>query len=106
MSEFKGTKEKWIITYPEGSNGFVYVGRRINDGAIATCYTVNRSEKHQDIAEETMANALLISKAPEMLDFINRISGEMLRNDFVLDERWHEQARQLIQEATEINKKL
>ena len=51
---------------------------------------------------EGKANAQLISKAPEMLDFINRISGEMLRNDFVLEERWYEQARKLIQEATKI----
>lgn len=38
----------------------------------------------------------------EMLDFINRISGEMLRNDFVLDEKWYEQAQQLIKSATEL----
>lgn len=38
----------------------------------------------------------------KMLDFINRISGEMLRNDFVLDEKWYEQAQQLIKEATEL----
>jgi hypothetical protein len=36
------------------------------------------------------------------LDFINRISAEMLRNDFVLDEKWYVQAEQLIKEATEI----
>ncbi len=51
---------------------------------------------------EGKANAQLISKAPEMFDFINRISGEMLRNDFVLEERWYEQARELIKEATKI----
>jgi len=42
------------------------------------------------------------SKSDEMLGFINRISGEMLRNDFVLDEKWYEQAKQLIKEATEL----
>jgi hypothetical protein len=41
-------------------------------------------------------------KYDEMLDFINRVSGEMLRNDFVLDEKWYEQARQLIKEAKEL----
>jgi hypothetical protein len=41
-------------------------------------------------------------KYDEMVDFINRVSGEMLRNDFVLDEKWYEQARQLIKEAKEL----
>lgn len=39
----------------------------------------------------------------ELLDFINRISGEMLRNDFVLDEKWYEQSQQLIKSATQLN---
>ena len=41
-------------------------------------------------------------KYNEMLDFVNRISAEMLRNDFVLNEKWYEQAQQLIKEATEL----
>lgn len=49
-----------------------------------------------------MANAQLISCAPELLDFISRISGEMLRNDFVLDEKWYDQAQQIIEKATTI----
>ena len=35
----------------------------------------------------------------EMFDFINRISGEMLRNDFVLDDKWYDQAIELIKKA-------
>ena len=31
-----------------------------------------------------------------MRDFIRRISGEMLRNDFVLNERWHDQAEEIL----------
>lgn len=38
-----------------------------------------------------------------LVDFINRISGEMLRNDCVLDEKWYEQAQQLIKSATQLN---
>ncbi len=37
----------------------------------------------------------------ELLDFLNRLSGEMLRNDFVLDEKWYDQAQQLIKSATQ-----
>jgi hypothetical protein len=90
--EFKGTKETWVLIKNDICSqekiistalGFIVEGK----------YTIN---------EETKANALLISKAPKMLDFINRISAEMLRNDFVLDEKWYVQAEQLIKEATEI----
>jgi hypothetical protein len=98
MGEFKGTKGKWNVIIPtyEQTNGFVNVST--NDGDI-TCYNgITKGGAHP----KSLANALLISKSPEMLDFINRISGEMLRNDFVLDEKWYEQANKLIKEATEI----
>jgi hypothetical protein len=90
--EFKGTKETWVLIKNDICSqekiictalGFIVEGK----------YTIN---------EETKANALLISKSIKMLDFINRISAEMLRNDFVLDEKWYVQAEQLIKEATEI----
>lgn len=42
------------------------------------------------------------SRSPEMLDFLKRLSGEMLRNDFVLNEAWYDQAQQLIKSATQI----
>jgi hypothetical protein len=96
--EFKGTKGKWEVIIPtyERNNGFVDVK---NEDGIITCYTgLTKGGAHP----KSFANALLISKAPEMLDFINRISSEMLRNDFVLDEKWYEQANKLIKEATEI----
>lgn len=47
-------------------------------------------------------DAVIFKASPQLLDFINRISGEMLRNDFVLDEKWYEQAQQLIKKATTI----
>jgi hypothetical protein len=96
--EFKGTKLKWEVIIPtyEQTNGFVNISTE--DGSI-TCYNgITKGGAHP----KSLANALLISKAPKMLDFINRISGEMLRNDFVLDEKWYVQAEQLIKEATEI----
>lgn len=96
MNEFKGTKGKWTlgdgtITYSQynitSQDGSVYIGE-VGGGLISK--------------DENRANAQLISKAPEMLDFINRISGEMLRNDFVLNEKWYDQAQELIKEATTI----
>lgn len=53
----------------------------------------------QFIKEE---DAIIFKHSSEMLDFINRLSGEMLRNDFVLDEKWHDQAQELIKQATTI----
>jgi len=86
--EFKGTKEKWELLKGKGSCG-VSIGSKttmiFSDGDV-----------------EELANAQLISKAPELLDFINRISGEMLRSDFVLSEEWYEQAKELINQSTEI----
>lgn len=47
-------------------------------------------------------NEELRSKNESLLIFINGISGEMLRNDFVLSEAWYDQAQQLIKSATQI----
>ena len=47
-------------------------------------------------------NEKLKSSNEKLLDFITRISGEMLRNDFVLNEAWYDQAKQLIKSATQI----
>lgn len=83
---FKGTKGKLkVITSVTYSNK-LYV----------------KSDEGNPTFEENEYNALLFEKASEMLDFISRISGEMLRNDFVLDEKWYDQAQQLIKSATEI----
>jgi hypothetical protein len=95
--EFKGTRGKWFIDNEEShimTNG-------IYCNVISTEKTISLADVYGD-DEEAKANALLISKSLKMLDFINRISAEMLRNDFVLDEKWYVQAEQLIKEATEI----
>jgi hypothetical protein len=91
--EFKGTKGNWKLA--ENEYGYYTSVRNLDDSRKVCTSRVNNQI-------ESNANLLLISKAPEMLDFINRISGEMLRSDFVLNEKWYEQARQLIKEATEL----
>jgi len=86
--EFKGTRGTWVLIKNDICSqekiistalGFIVEGK----------YTIN---------EETKANALLISKSLEMLDFINRISGEMLRNDFVLGENWYKSREEIKRE--------
>ena len=96
--EFKGTKGNWKDVVIDISD-FKQVVVGVDKGK-AVCHLW--FEYSEGISDEVKANALLISKAPEMLDFINRMSGEMLRSDFVLNEKWYEQARQLIKEATEL----
>lgn len=78
-----------------------------NDGDLVSDVEIAKPSKlvciiHKHDTVDGKANSLLISKAPELLDFVNRISGEMLRNDFVLNEKWYEQAQQLIKQATEL----
>lgn len=97
--KFKGTKK-----FPKYYGGDNYSIDLIfdNDAVIS----IDRRSRYNDdlvmSRKEMEANALLISKAPALLDFVNRISGEMLRNDFVLDEMWYDQAKELIKQATEL----
>lgn len=91
MYNFKGTKGKWY--------------RNTDSRIVSSVYSINKESLIHisgKCTEEKQANAQLISCAPEMLYFINRISAEMLRNDFVLDEKWYEQAQQIIKKATTI----
>ena len=86
MSEFKGTKTEWELLKGASLLG-VQIGK--------TIFGIS------NINEVTKANALLISKAPEMLEMLNRfmeITREL--NHPRLDHlRWS--ANKLIKEATE-----
>lgn len=92
MSEFKGTKGEWVLakidkpSVDNANTGYhtVTTDKKRPLGMIDVWFSDNHTAKTK---EEALCNALLISKAPEILDFINRISGEMLRNDFVLCEK-------------------
>lgn len=89
--DFKGTKGKW--TYHITGNGVVeYHNIKTEDGkVIALAYPnyVNDSELN--------ANALLISKAPEMLFLLND-----LLNDKGLNEVSKREINLLIKQATEL----
>ena len=108
MSEFKGTKGKWIAdirtgccaVYPESREN--YTNGCHNDDDRNIFYSSkgsNYNGNHWDIPDEEKANAILISKAPEML--------EMLKN--ILEQREYgreyvsiENMKKLIKEATTI----
>ena len=57
--EFKGTKGKWYLKYSKTDEGF-----KISSGIDLVCIT-------RCVQREDKANALLISKAPEMLEMLN-----------------------------------
>lgn len=103
MSEFKGTKGKW--NYDDGDNSSIDMV--LDDNSTIS---VSRHDRYGDglvgSREEMQANALLISKAPEMLEKLKEIL-------FIVDwsyEAWtsndglniKEEIEQLIKEATEL----
>jgi hypothetical protein len=101
--EFKGTKGKWVkyvATIPSIENPTkhsVYVGTK----RIALCYDLFENDKSKNVIElEGSANALLISKAPEMLDMLTNTKTYLEQtqgNSAVLED-----IKKLIKEATEL----
>lgn len=90
MSNFKGTKGKWSII--ESTCGLVTetqcISIRVGENDIITVW---------DDSIESQANALLISKAPEMLEMLEIIKGELLIAENMEDYR---KVEKLIKEAT------
>lgn len=96
MSEFKGTKTQWQLS--RGSKTFVYA---LNEKGT-NAFSLNINNDGRTPLEEQQANALLISKAPEMLEMLQHVSDKLNGNgfpslQFEIDE--------LIKEATEIKLK-
>ena len=87
--EFKGAKGKWIIDKEESFT---------NEHGIEVFSISNESTTVVGIADVYLdeANALLISKAPEMLEMLI----EVLKNKSDVD---YNKIHQLVMEATEIN---
>lgn len=86
--EFKGTKGKWKST--NGYTVWSKVGN--NTKTIADCE--NRNLK----GSEEFYNALLISKAPEMLELLN----ELVNLKGCVNLQLQDKARKLIKESTEL----
>jgi hypothetical protein len=94
--EFKGTKGKWEVS-TDNEVGILMTSKHPQNRDIATIwkYDVTFLEN-----QEAKANALLISKAPEMLEMLEELISSNPMHD-----GWHDKilkANQLIKEATEI----
>ena len=107
--EFKGTKGKWYIDY----NGFyneILSTSNSYDGKVFKAYTLLHDCETVVVdlsnCDEDKANALLISKSPEMLEMLKSIVSHFGDDDkhfspfeLKLD---IDKAKQLIKEATEL----
>ena len=72
MKEFKGTIGKWNITTSKKGNHYMNVG--------GNCEFIKvYSGKRSGYEVNQKANALLISKAPEMLEMLNKARIELSR---------------------------
>lgn len=97
MSEFKGTKGKWLLNPLTDPTDPDYYCLYTKSGSFLTVQHIGTiSKKYNDNPEETQYNALLISKAPEMLEMLNKLYA----NDLLKDNA--EEVLQLIKEATEL----
>jgi hypothetical protein len=108
--EFKGTKENWVNVIIDIAD-FKQVVVGVDKGK-AICHLW--FEYSEGISEEVKANALLISKAPEMLEMLKKIVslesiiclGGAINEQYIceaeaLNTMMYE-AKQLIKEATEL----
>lgn len=100
MSEFKGTKGKW--NYDDGDNSSIDMV--LDDNSTIS---VSRHDRYGDglvgSREEMQANALLISKAPEMLEMLNKINITIsIHGKIDSETELHYQLNKLIKEATEL----
>jgi len=85
MTEFKGTKGKWEVTTSGEYSGEYYL----------------TADKFAPTFGEDIANAQLISKAPELLDTVNELL-ELLSFHGYNNSTEIYKAKELIKEATEI----
>jgi hypothetical protein len=90
--EFKGTKGKWEVLITDEVDSHLDIAINSNQDCIAWVYS---KSSYKDINGK--ANALLISKAPEMLEMLKYF----VENN-MLSANGDELAEQLIKEATEI----
>lgn len=91
--EFKGTSGEWVIEKTE-------IVRHASKGSISPywkqiCSFVNNG------TDECKANALLISKAPEMLEMLKEIYSKYEKDKHLLNVS-PSKIKQVIKEATEI----
>ena len=84
--EFKGTKGKWSVWRDD----LVITEEKVQDDVICIKPQIKQSQKNWK------ANALLISKAPEMLEMLIEVM------ETTTDKIRYEKCKKLIKEATEL----
>ena len=100
MDNYNFTKGKWEYLY----DGCDHCYDIVSDNS-SICSTVSLDRISFDTDKEIEANALLISKAPEMLELINEFYLMCIQKTFPTEhelEYMAEKAEKLIKEATEL----
>ena len=98
MTKFKGTKENWdVVSISTGMSNGIYISGK-ESYFIAKIFENGRTD------DQNEANALLISKAPEMLQMLKTYVKDLKNIVTVSDARDQRiyQIETLIKEATEI----
>ena len=101
--EFKGTKGKWVVKKPFKIDGNVLIDIMTDSNECDKCnckssgYLIARTYKNAIAKKEQIPNALLISKAPEMLEMLVRIM-----KTYDKGAQTYLDCQQLIKEATEL----
>jgi hypothetical protein len=95
MSEFKGTKEPWVYEVTKKNKIVVKIGLKGNFIQLGTIYDDDCNNAKCCKIEEH-ANALLISKAPEMLEMLK------IYQQLTDSKQIYEEIQQLIKSATEL----
>jgi hypothetical protein len=106
--EFKGTKGKWWACCIQKKPHFVFAG----ESEIVICKPYQTQDFYSDLSdEEFRANALLISKSPEMLEMLKSVL-ELQKENYGNATHTHlsminkaKEIEQLIKSATEIGGK-
>lgn len=96
MGNFKGTQGKWFI---DNGVGVTSINSKRFPAGIDSIATV-RNQFHND---QTKANALLISKAPEMLEMLIKVNSSLLNDSSTMEQiSLRLKIEDLIKEATEL----
>lgn len=98
--EFKGTKGKWVVGYEQKDKPSI---EALNDNGKEYRTVIQWADEHEwagiiHTGEEQKANALLISKAPEMLEALDLVQDKWIKETL----EWKDivKIQQLITEAT------
>jgi len=99
MGQFKGTPGKWNVCHvDERSNGWITIESDFDYSFRRLTCTIygEHPEILGKLPETTLANALLISKAPEMLEMLKYLAIH------APSQIEYEKVQKLIKEATEL----